>query len=911
MADSLETRLTLAIDTAGAAQNIGDVKRAIKELENVALSAGDSNSQAFIKATQEAGRLRDSIEDVKDATKTFKGDPLEGLSAGLGSLKGRLADLDFAGFNEEVGRLGILSKEVTLDKLSSSVAETGSSFLQLGKILLTNPIFLIGGTIAAIVVYWEDLDRAIKSLNPELERQKALTSALNAEIKAQSTNVAKQRVEIEGLFDAVLDETKAETERKAALDNLQLIYPDLFKNQNIDLNNTDALRTAKLNLVAAIEAEAKANASKALLEKEFAKQFDLQVQIQEKQVFLSEAQRKEAEATANTSRNTAAEIEQYSLKVIQAGNSTANALAEVTAAQNELNIVNKNIADVKKIIGETVVEPKKTTPPSGPQGGGGKNATKKLKSDLDEQNQLIIDANNERLDEEERLQEEIQSYRLTAQQKEERRINDEFFYKKNQFKEGSNEYISIENEQNKQIQEIRSKFAVESLKDIQKSFGDVSTSITLEANKNILDLTNSTNEELVTLNEQYRNGEIKSLEEYEEKKAVIIEKEEDKRRQIELESAQKRLTNIENEAKNALALLPEGSQEYKDAKAKYDSDRISGEQVVADKLREINQDYTNDVIAEEQRLADEQEKNRQIRIKTSEDTFDSISGLISQTSVGFESLGTDILEAASNIGGQITATIATFTDKNATATDKLIAGFQAASAVIGEIGNILSAEADRRIEEINLVKDTELEASENSKNKQIADLETQLEEGTITKEQFDKRKIKIEQELATSQFEINEKAREAEYNAKKKVFQQEKKIRIAQAISAGAQAAIAAFASGASVPIVGPITTGPAFAAIAAAFTTAQVALISAQKFESFQAGTPPTFSTPSTGGGGGGEGGGNQNTFSPPQFFGLGQGIFESQAAGSQTQQVIVLESDITNVQNRVRVIEDRATIG
>lgn len=885
MAD-IVNQILLNVEAGDASTKIGDIKRAIKELEGIALAAGDANSDAFLKATQAAGQLRDRLEDVKDATSTFKGDPLEGLSKGLGSLKGRLTDLDFQGFNAEVGRLGKLTEQVKFKDVASSVGETAKSFGTLGKVLLTNPIFLLATAVTTIIANFDELKQAGGLIGN-------LFTAIGNSIDFLIQGL-KELGDFLGLTDFKAQEL-IKNQEQAAKDSLVNIR-DFIQNigKDVEDKRQDFIQKAGGDLKQGAEDYQKyvdqVTTDNQQLITDYEKLVDEGKKVDDYQKDRYSAAVKENKELVDSVKKTQKEISNTQ--------STSNAPKIAEAQSNELKAVkdglskqllerkqfyDKELADLiaaKTAAGDFSAEAEQEIADRRKD-----NSLKLLQDNIDilEQEKKEI-VNNKKLSNKDRiaLEEEL-----------------------------ANKILETRNQITVGIRDIEKTNAVELQKDVQEAYSGIAASITQEQSKELLDLTNLTNEELVTLNEQYRNGEIKSLEEYEEKKAVIIEKEEDKRRQIELESAQKRLTNIKNEAKNALALLPEGSQEYKDAKAKYDSDRISGEQVVADKLREINQDYTNDAIAEEQRLADEQEKNRQIRIKTSEDTFDSISGLISQTSVGFESLGSDILEAASNIGGQITATIATFTDKNATATDKLIAGFQAASAVIGEIGNILSAEADRRIEEINLVKDTELEASENSKNKQIADLETQLEEGTITKEQFDKRKIKIEQELATSQFEINEKAREAEYNAKKKVFQQEKKIRIAQAISAGAQAAIAAFASGASVPIVGPITTGPAFAAIAAAFTTAQVALISAQKFESFQAGTPPTFSTPSTGGGGGGEGGGNQNTFSPPQFFGLGQGIFESQAAGSQTQQVIVLESDITNVQNRVRVIEDRATIG
>jgi hypothetical protein len=62
---------------------------------------------------------------------------------------------------------------------------------------------------------------------------------------------------------------------------------------------------------------------------------------------------------------------------------------------------------------------------------------------------------------------------------------------------------------------------------------------------------------------------------------------------------------------------------------------------------------------------------------------------------------------------------------------------------------------------------------------------------------------------------------------------------------------------------------------------------------------------------GGGGGGSVSSPTFNPQQFFGLGQGNINPNTGGPQDTRVFVVESDITNTQNRVSVIEDRARIG
>jgi hypothetical protein len=158
------------------------------------------------------------------------------------------------------------------------------------------------------------------------------------------------------LFNAVTDETKAESERVAALEAIQTLYPDVFKNQNIDINNTDALTNAKLTLVKAIEAEAKANAAKVLLETEYAKQFELQVSLAKEQANVAGLQAKEAEIVATSSRKSYAEIQAFTNNIVKAGNDTAAAQSRVVDIQKEIALNTKNIADIEKVVGDSIVQ---------------------------------------------------------------------------------------------------------------------------------------------------------------------------------------------------------------------------------------------------------------------------------------------------------------------------------------------------------------------------------------------------------------------------------------------------------------------------------------------------------------------------------------------------------------------------
>lgn len=181
-------------------------------------------------------------------------------------------------------------------------------------------------------------------------------------------------------------------------------------------------------------------------------------------------------------------------------------------------------------------------------------------------------------------------------------------------------------------------------------------------------------------------------------------------------------------------------------------------------------------------------------------------------------------------------------------------------------------------------------------------LNRSLNAGLITREQYDKQNAALDA-----------RRQKAEYDAKKKAFEQEKKLRIAQAIIAGAQGALSAFTGAMQLgPIAGPIVGG-VLAALVVAATAVQVANISKQKFDG---GAVPV--TPIEGGAGAAvntgsdavqQGSSGGFTGFTPNLTGGGATPPGGTPTGSGPSRVYVVESDITDTQNRVRAYETNAT--
>jgi len=250
---------------------------------------------------------------------------------------------------------------------------------------------------------------------------------------------------------------------------------------------------------------------------------------------------------------------------------------------------------------------------------------------------------------------------------------------------------------------------------------------------------------------------------------------------------------------------------------------------------------------------------------------------------------------------------------------------------------------DAKIELINLAE-----------KKELAELQDQYNQKKLSKEEFEKAQIAIEAKYAkqvkatkkeqldeylgyataalsainnifsaaskVNQMQLEQDLKKVKGNAveeeklRKKAFEQNKKTQIAQAIIGTLQAAVQAYQSLAIIPIVGPVL-GAVAAAAALVFGYKQVALIKAQNYESAAEGN---VNSPDLGGGGGGvpstgDGGGSipdTGGGSAPDTGGDGGGSRRapSGGGGGGSVRAYVIQTDISNAQQREQEIQNRA---
>ena len=203
-------------------------------------------------------------------------------------------------------------------------------------------------------------------------------------------------------------------------------------------------------------------------------------------------------------------------------------------------------------------------------------------------------------------------------------------------------------------------------------------------------------------------------------------------------------------------------------------------------------------------------------------------------------------------------------------------------------------------------------------NAQKVLLDEKLASGVISQQQYDETIKGMNTGLTKSTEDLNKAFRAKELAEKKKAFESDKKLKIAQAIISGISGALSAFTGAFQLgPIAGPIVGG-ILAGLVAATTAVQVAAISKTKFD----GGAPEITPPNTGGAGGADTGAGAVTTaaSTGGFTGFNQGLLGTPGGAGATgtvlnpgsaQRVYILESDITNTQRRVSTLESNASFG
>jgi hypothetical protein len=869
--EEIQIKIDAAVDSADAAKSLGQLRRALLEIQELQAELGETSganfdklSAASARTSEQLAQTRDAIGDIADKTRTLEGTPVERLTNSFGLLKESIFTLDFE--KAQIGAEGLLNtftpvvdgKLVTgfagiggaLSNVTGAVKNMGSTFLTLGKQLLTNPIFLLATAITLIVIGIIKLLDSLGLLKPMMDAIaaaigfvvdafEALTDWLGLTTNAQEEQLEsakkageEQRKQIDATAKAQQDYaklTEGMTEDEiAAFQKAAGIKEDLTRNQ-FDIE-AERLALTNETLQAEIAAAEELMAAGGELTEE--QQKDLEQRRNDyaanaEQIKLIEAQKQKAIQDFNKQTNKT--LEEWQLKNITDATERSKKTLEIQKAE-EIRKIDVQIASGKKL---------------------GQDVSKLQEAKL-----------------------EIDKYFASETKK----IDADVAQKKKE--ESQKEYDAYKGNIGKKLKELETAQSVEVLKTQEN------TQARVDAEKKAIDT-------IIAFEEKNRKALGISTKDLEKLKLESIEKKKklDDDYQKFLDDKAKQELEIENRKNLALAELDV-------IRATDKKSKVEAETALLDAQYKV--DLSNaELTAEEKKKIDAEYAANKKALENDFNTFKAEQdSIIAQTEAS---------KAAFDLENSQLTTDAKIS-KMTEATDLQLAALEAQKAAELSNTELTAAEKDA-IEENYRQQKVTAETALTDKIKALKQAELQATVDTAQKG------LQAGQALADAVFAVKKrnlkKGSEEELKAAKQQFAVNKALQLGLAVIDGFKAVTSSLSQ--SPVAFGPVPNPAGIASLAFAIATsaANIVKIAASKFEG--GATTPSAPSPSMGGGGGGEGGGGAapSSFTPSTFFGLGQAPGSTPGGEPKPQRVYVTETDITSTQNRVAVIENRAVIG
>jgi len=132
-------------------------------------------TEEFNRVQRQLGQLKDQVDDLGRGVNTLAGDPLERLNNSFGMVGGSLMSLDFGGAIQGLNGMASAVGDIKMDDITSGIEGLGTAFLNLGKSLLTNPIFLVAATLTAVGVALYEYGQTMPFVTDETKQLAAAT----------------------------------------------------------------------------------------------------------------------------------------------------------------------------------------------------------------------------------------------------------------------------------------------------------------------------------------------------------------------------------------------------------------------------------------------------------------------------------------------------------------------------------------------------------------------------------------------------------------------------------------------------------------------------------------------------------------------------------------------------------------
>jgi hypothetical protein len=180
-----DNNVVITVDVQGnATEKTQSLRAQMRQLRDE-LGRLPEGTAEYNKIQRELGALNDKVQDLGRSVNTLSGDPLERLNTSFGMIGSSLMSLDFGGAITGLQGMSSAISDVKMDDIIGGIKGLGQSFLDLGKALLNNPIFLTATILTAIGVALYEYGQTMPFVTDETKQLAAATKeATDASIGA-------------------------------------------------------------------------------------------------------------------------------------------------------------------------------------------------------------------------------------------------------------------------------------------------------------------------------------------------------------------------------------------------------------------------------------------------------------------------------------------------------------------------------------------------------------------------------------------------------------------------------------------------------------------------------------------------------------------------------------------------------
>lgn len=207
------------------------------------LAGLQEGTDAFAAQAAKVGQLNDKLQNLNKNIASVSGAPIENLTGSFGNLSAKIQDLNFKDAGTALSQFSNEAKNLNFKTLTEGAKAFGSGLLDLGKVLLTSPIFLITAAVVGIGVALYELKDKVKVIGDAFDFFGNVLSGI--------VDGFKDLTDAIGLTSFAEDELAQQIKKNAQenYDSLQAAYSNALKLAKASGEDTTQLEKDKLNSI--------------------------------------------------------------------------------------------------------------------------------------------------------------------------------------------------------------------------------------------------------------------------------------------------------------------------------------------------------------------------------------------------------------------------------------------------------------------------------------------------------------------------------------------------------------------------------------------------------------------------------------------------------------------------------------